>query len=86
MQRRAKRDGPALLLVPWLHLLDAEDDALGDLRHLPLAVLDCQFGAEASTSQIVDRIDAVVPPEDYMRCMVGIRGEGVRTAAVITVQ
>lgn len=59
--------GPALLLVPWLRLLDTEDDALGDLGHLPLAVLDRQFGAETPARQMsIDRMDVLVPPESYI--------------------
>lgn len=34
-------------------LLDAEDDALGDLGHLSLAVLDRQFGAGGQAANIV---------------------------------
>lgn len=64
--RARKHVGPALLLVPWLPLLDTEDDALGDLGHLTLAVLDCQFGAETRSSQRrSDGMDVAVPPEDY---------------------
>lgn len=47
-------------------LLDSEDDALGDLGHLSLAVLDRQFGAERPRPASIDRTYAAVPPVVHM--------------------
>lgn len=37
----------------WSGLLQAEDDALGDLGHLALAVLDRQFGAGGDAARVI---------------------------------